>query len=378
MGQAIEQYRPGALCTGEGVAGKAKVNKAGSGDGKGKRKPITARELARLIGVSQSAVSRAFTPGASIAPDMREKILRYAADLDYHPNAIASMLSKSRTNIVGIVISEMQNPFFPLLLEKLSRDLQRIGLQSLLFNITQGSNLEDQLSALRRYNVDAVIVLSATVLSGQMLAWATEGRAAILVGRVIEDGSLSCVTCDNADGARAIADHFYELGHRRVAYVAGLSHTSTNMERQNAFVTRVAELGMTLTTRIEGRGYTYDAGRLAALEIAAREDTDAIFFANDILATGGIDALREEAGLRVPEDVSVAGFDDIAMARWPRYSLTTYRQPMDDIVSTTVNMIEDGSCQPGKPSIIRRLPGSLVVRNSTCPKPADPKSGGTP
>jgi DNA-binding LacI/PurR family transcriptional regulator len=350
------------------------VNEAGSGDAKGKRKPITARELARLIGVSQSAVSRAFTPGASIAPDVREKILRYAADLDYHPNAIASMLSKSRTNIVGIVISEMQNPFFPLLLEKLSHDLQRIGLQSLLFNITKGSNLEDQLSALRRYNVDAVIILSATALSGPTLSWVTEGRAAILVGRVVEDASLSCVTCDNADGARAIADHFYELGRRRVAYVAGLSHTSTNMERQNAFITRIAELGMTLTTHIEGRGYTYDAGRLSALEIAARQDTDAIFFANDILATGGIDALREEAGLRVPEDISVAGFDDIAMADWPRYALTTYRQPVDEIVATTVTMIEDGSCRPGQPSTVKRLPGTLIVRKSTAP--ARPKATG--
>jgi DNA-binding LacI/PurR family transcriptional regulator len=341
------------------------LSKAGPANGKAKRKPITARELARLIGVSQSAVSRAFTPGASIAPGVREKILRYAADVDYHPNAIASMLSKSRTNIVGIVVSEMQNPFYPLLLEKLSRALQRIGLQSLLFNITKGSNLEDQLSALRRYNVDAVIVLSATVLSGPTLSWATEGRAAILVGRVVEDADLCCVTCDNGDGARAIADHFHELGRRRVAYVAGLSHTSTNMERQNAFITRVAELGMTLTTRINGGEYSYDAGRRSALEIAARRDTDAIFFANDILATGGIDALRDEAGLRVPEDVAVAGFDDIAMAGWPRYALTTYRQPVDEIVGVTVKMIEDGSCQPGQPSSINRLPGSLIVRRST-------------
>jgi DNA-binding LacI/PurR family transcriptional regulator len=139
------------------------------------------------------------------------------------------------------------------------------------------------------------------------------------------------------------------------------------MERQSAFITRVAELGMILTTRIEGRGYTYDAGRRSGLEIAARQDTDAIFFANDILATGGIDALREEAGLRVPEDVSVAGFDDIAMAGWPRYALTTYGQPVDEIVGVTVKMIEDGSCQPGQPALIKRLPGRLIIRQSTAP-----------
>lgn len=343
------------------------VVKNGPSEDKKKRRPITARELARMIGVSQSAVSRAFTPGASIAPELKERILKFAEEVDYHPNAIASMLSKSRTNIVGIVVSDMQNPFYPALIEKLSRALQRIGLQSLLFNITKGSNLEEQLSALRRYNVDAVIVISATILSGPALRWATEGRAALLINRVVEDVELSCVTCDNTEGARAIADHFHALGRRRVAYVSGLSHTTTNRERQHGFITRVAELGMTLAARIDGSEYSYYAGRHAALQIVSRGEVDAIFFANDILAVGGMDALREQAGKRVPEDVAVAGFDDIAMAGWPHYALTTFRQPVDEIVDVTVSMIEDGSCAPGQASIIRRLSGKLVVRRSTDP-----------
>jgi DNA-binding LacI/PurR family transcriptional regulator len=344
------------------------VSKVGVPDEKAKRRPITARELARMIGVSQSAVSRAFTPGASIAPELKEKILKFAEDIDYHPNAIASMLSKSRTDIVGIVISDMQNPFYPALIEKLSRALQRVGLQSLLFNITKGSNLEDQLSALRRYNVDAVIIISATILSGPALRWATEGRAALLINRVVEDAELSCVTCDNTEGAQAIADHFHALGRRRVAYVAGLGHTTTNRERQHGFITRVAELGMTLTARIDSGEYSYHAGRAATLDIAAKGGTDAIFFANDILAVGGIDALREEAGKRVPEDIAVAGFDDIAMAGWPHYDLTTFRQPVDEIVEVAVAMIGDGSCLPGQIPIVRRLSGSLVVRGSTSPQ----------
>jgi DNA-binding LacI/PurR family transcriptional regulator len=321
-----------------------------------------------MIGVSQSAVSRAFTPGASIAPDLKEKILKFAEEVSYHPNAIASMLSKSRTDIVGIVVSDMQNPFYPALIEKLSRALQRVGLQSLLFNVTKGTNLEEQLSALRRYNVDAVIIISATILSGPALRWATEGRAALLINRVVEDAELSCVTCDNTEGARAIADHFSDLGRRRVAYVAGLSHTTTNRERQHGFITRVAELGMTLTARIDGDEYSYYAGRRAALDILARGGTDAIFFANDILAIGGIDALREDGGKRVPEDIAVAGFDDIAMAGWPHYALTTFRQPVDEIVDVAVRMIEDGSCAPGQVPIVRRLSGGLVIRGSTDPR----------
>jgi DNA-binding LacI/PurR family transcriptional regulator len=341
------------------------LNEVNSPDPKTKRKPITARELARLIGVSQSAVSRAFTPGTSISPKMRERILRYAQELDYQPNAIASMLSRSRTNIVGIVVSDMQNPFYPALIEKLSRELQKIGLQSLMFNVTRGSNIEEQLVALRQYNVDAVVVVSATVLSGASMSWATEGRAAILVNRTIPDSNITSVCCDNAEGARAIADHFYAIGRRRVAYVAGLPHTSTNLDRQNAFITRIAELGMTLAGKVSGGEYSYEAGYRSALELARSNPPDAIFFANDILAIGGIDALRDEARLRVPEDIAVAGFDDIAMARWPRYSLTTFSQPIDEIVRLTVSLIEDGSAQPGKPASINLLPGKLIVRNST-------------
>lgn len=353
----------GSARHGAGREAEKRLDKTGTSGQK--RKPITSRELASLLGVSQSAVSRAFTPGASIAPEMRERILKYAQELDYHPNAIASMLSKSRTNIVGIVVSDMQNPFYPALIEKLSRGLQQIGLQSLLFTVTKGSNVEEQLLALRRYNVDAVIIVSATILSGAAISWATEGRAAILINRTISDAGLNCVCCDNVAGARAVADHFHALGRRNVAYVAGLAHTSTNLERQDGFITRVAELGMTLTHRLAGGEYSYEAGYRAGREIAASSNTDAIFFANDILAIGGMDALREEGGLRIPEDVAVAGFDDIAMARWPRYSLTTFSQPVDDIVNFTVKMIEDGDAAPGKPPTINRLPGGLIVRNST-------------
>ncbi|GGA40391.1 LacI family DNA-binding transcriptional regulator [Pelagibacterium lentulum] len=329
------------------------------------RKPITARELAQLIGVSQSAVSRAFTPGASVSPKMRERILTFARELDYQPNAIASMLSKRRTNIVGIVVSDMENPFYPALIERLSRELQKIGLQSLMFNVTKGSNIEDQLMALRQYNVDAVVIVSATILSAATLDWATENRTAVLVNRTIPDSKLTSVCCHNSEGASAIADHFYELGHKRVAYVAGLAHTSTNMERQGAFITRIAELGLTLAANLDGTEYSYESGYNSALAIAAKGSVDAIFFANDILAAGGLDALRDEAGLRVPEDIAVAGFDDIAMASWPHYSLTTFRQPINQIVAATVKIIRTGSAQPGRPAKTHLISGELKVRKST-------------
>jgi len=328
-------------------------------------KPLTARELARLMGVSQSAVSRAFTPGSSISPELRQRILRAAEELDYQPNAIASMLSTRRSNIAGIVVSELQNPFYPTLIEKLSRGLQQAGLQSLMFNVTRGSNVEEQLVALRKYNVDAVIVISATVVSGPSLRWATEGRAAVLLNRSIPEGGITTVTCNNVDGARTIAEHFHAIGRRRVAYVGGLPHTSTNMERQGAFIQRVAELGMVLTSSSSAGEYSFEAGYHAALELIGRTQPDAIFFANDILAMGGMEALRDVAGLRVPEDVAVAGFDDISLGHWPRFSLTTYSQPVDRLVSATIDLISRQLADPEHPVTTLQLDGELFVRRST-------------
>jgi DNA-binding LacI/PurR family transcriptional regulator len=341
---------------------------------------MTAREFARLIGVSQSAVSRAFTPDASISSDLRKKILDAADEHEYSPNAIASILSKSKlaktnNNIVGIVFSELQNPFYPVLLEKLTRELQRVGQQSLMFNVTPGSDTKQQMTALRRYNVDAVIVVSATQLSGPDLNWATEGRRAVLVNRVASDASLASVCCDNAAGAREIADHFYALGHRRAAFVAGLPNTSTNLDRQHSFIARLAELGIRLTACVKAGSYAYEAGYRAALEIARTTTTDAIFFANDTLAIGGLDGLREEAGLKVPEDVSVAGFDDIAMAGWPRYALTTYRQPVDHIVDLAVRLISESRPHDARTAALHLVGGELVVRHSTAARDAPAGSG---
>ena len=329
------------------------MNKAMSGG-----KPLTSRQLAALLGVSQSAVSRAFTPGSSISPDMRDRILKGARDYGYKPNAIASMLTTRRTNIVGIVVSDMRNPFYPLLIEKLTQELQRVGLQSLLFNVTPGASSEEQLVAIRTYNVDAVVVISATLLSTKELAWATEGRRALLLNRIGEEG-LPAICIDNAAGARAVVDHLHDLGHRRVAYVAGLTRTGIGQARYGAFTARLAEKGMRLTGTATREAYSYHAGRDCARELMG-ERPDAIFFASDVLALGGLDYLKE-AGFA--GQVGVVGFDDIPMADWPAYALTTYRQPVADMVDAAVRLLTEADADA--PARLHSLPGELIVRRST-------------
>lgn len=320
-------------------------------------KPLTSRQLAALIGVSQSAVSRAFTPGSSIAPDLRARILGGARIYGYQPNAIASMLTTRRTNIVGIVVSDMQNPFYPSLIEQLTQGLQRAGLQSLLFNISPGSSLEDQLVALRTYDVDAVVVISATVVNATTLAWATEGRKAILLNRLGSDDFTS-ICCDNTEGARLIVDHLYSVGHRRIGYVAGLTQTAIGMLRYSSFSARLAELGMRLVGTASSESYSYHAGWRGALDLLP-QSPDAIVFASDILALGGLDALKSAGAA----GIGVTGFDDIPMAAWPGYSLTTYRQPIPAIVEKTVALLRSPDLGPAQ---LHTLKGELIIRDSTC------------
>lgn len=325
---------------------------------------LTSRELARLIGVSQSAVSRAFTPDASISEDMRRRILEAATRYGYEPNAIASMLSTRRSNIVGLVISNLRNPFYPGFLERLTRALQEEGLQTLLFNIAPGSDVKQQLRAVRLYNVDALIIVGSTVLTRSDLSWASEGRRSVLLNRVVPDVGMPAVCCDDVHGAREIATHFHARGARRVGYVAGLGHTEVGQDRRTGFITRAAELGLVLSNAVVAGDYTYEAGYRAALELAAGGLPDAIMFANDILAAGGIDALRDQAGVSVPSDVLVAGFDDIEMAHWPRYQLTTYRQPVQELVQHAVKLVTAKPALPMDADVLR-LQGELVIRSTT-------------
>lgn len=327
---------------------------------RGKSK-LTSHQLAALLGVSQSAVSRAFTPGSSISAKLRARVLSGAEKFGYQPNAIASMLATKRTNMVGIVVSEMRNPFYPVLIEKLTQELQGIGLQSLLFNVTPGARIEEQLAAIHIYDVDAIVVVSATILSERALAWASEGRRTILLNRQSNE-ELTTICVDNTAGSRAAVDHFHAIGRKRIGYVAGLTKTAIGVGRQGAFLTRLAECGLTLAGICSDEAYTYEAGWKAAIELL-KYKPDAIQFASDILALGGIDALKAR-GIDVPGDLAVAGFDDIEMASWPHYSLTTYRQPIDELVAAVVARIADPTIDPAAFEHVT-LPGKLIQRQST-------------
>jgi len=335
-------------------------------------KPMTARELARYLGVSQSTISRAFGSRTSISPTMRAQVLKAAGALRYQPNVIARSLTTRRSNIVGIVMATMTNPFYPEMLELLAKALQQIGLQTLLFHVPPGKEVDSELPLLLQYQVDAVVIASANISSAMAREWTATGRPAVLINRSVPEAGVTTISCDNEAGARQIADYLLDRGYRRLAYVSGKPDTSTNVERARGFRERLHELGVLLYAEVAGTEFSYAAGYRAALELA-RVRPDAVFFANDIMAVGGMDAFRHECAKRVPEDVAVVGFDDIPMASWPSYRLTTVQQPLASMVEVTVQFLAEALERPVREPLTHILPGTLIERASTIGRKQAPR-----
>ncbi|ONG47503.1 hypothetical protein BKE38_23095 [Pseudoroseomonas deserti] len=326
---------------------------------------VTARDLARQLGVSQSMVSRAFDPAASVAPAMRARILEAAAAANYRPNGIAAALTRRRSRIVGLVMGELQNPFYPAVLEQMTLALQAAGFEALLLTVPPGQQADACLPRLRQYQVDAVVLTSASLSSAGAAHWLGDGRAAVLFNRTASGPTpLDSVACDNAGGARLAAEALLEAGRQELVFVAGRPDTSTSQERERGFLSAFAARGLRAPRRIAAGDFSYEAGHRAALQAGG---ADGIFFANDILALGGMDALRHAAGRRVPQDVAVLGFDDIPMAGWPGYALTTLRQPVAAMIAATIEILQarlEGDPQPAR---ALRLPAELVPRGSFLP-----------
>lgn len=325
-------------------------------------KPVTSIDVARLAGVSQPTVSRAFDPKASVAPETRARVLTAAQKLGYQPNVIARSLSIQRTDIVGIVMANLtSSQFYPTVLEKFTRRLQAMGKQVLLFNAPPARPVDEILPRILGYQVDALVIASTTPGREIIDECTSMGTPIVLLNRTVPDTSANAVCSDNEGGGRIVADALLNAGHQRLAFMAGIGSTATNELREKGFTDQLRIRGYT-GLQMEQGVYSYDSGYAAALRLLDRDDPpDGIFCAADIIALGAMDAARYELGIRIPDELSIIGYDDIPVARWPAYSLTTIRQPVDLMVETAVALITDETTPTGQ---IHRLPGELIVRHS--------------
>ena len=328
------------------------------------KKRVTSYDVAAVAEVSQSTVSRAFAGGAKVAPHVLKRIQDVAKQLGYRPNELARTLISRKSNMVGLVMGETQNPFYPAVMSGFTRELQKIGRRVLLFSVPPGHDVDDVLPQVLQYHVSGVIIASASISSKMARSLKVEGTPAVVFSRAIYDGEISSVCCANAPAARLVAQRLLDVGYRRFGLIGGQANTSTHIERRRAFADRLRRNGIDSFEEEPGMN-TYEGGYTAALKILKKTPRpQALFCISDIAALGVLEAARHELGLRVPEDLAVVGFDDIPAASWPSYSLTTVRQPVGEMIAKSIELLlEQIDGKRMTPTTVR-LPAQLIVRGS--------------
>ncbi|MFC3614249.1 LacI family DNA-binding transcriptional regulator [Lutimaribacter marinistellae] len=325
---------------------------------------VTSAQVAKRAGVSQSAVSRVFTPGASASPKTAAKVRKAAAELGYRPNALARAVVSGKSRIIGVVMAYLENQFYPDVLEKLSNALQAKGYHVLVFMAShQAGNIDTVVEEILDYQVDGIIAASVAMSSDLSKRCRAAGVPMVLFNRSQDDPNMSAVTSDNIAGGRKVAEFLVAGDHRKIGYIAGWEGASTQRDREAGFLQGLAEAGVKPFAREVGN-FRMDEARDATLRMFADDPPDAVFVANDHMALAVADCLRFELKLNIPQDVSVVGYDDVPAAAWPAYDLTSVRQPANRMVAETVEIllrkIENPNAAPRKVQI----DGPLILRGS--------------
>ncbi len=329
------------------------------------RAKITSTDVARLAGVSQSAVSRVFTPGASVSKKTADKVRAAAEELGYRPNVLARSLITGKSKIIGLIVAYLDNQFYPDALERLSKALQDKGYHLLVFiSPGTGENVDQVVDELMDYRVDGIITASVGISDEITNRCGDAGIPVVLFNRGQDDERLSSVTSANVDGGRRIAEFLIAGGHRRIAHIAGWTGASTGRDRRDGFLSGLAAAGIDPVAVLDGNFRREDAIKAASAMFEDGAHPDAIFVGNDHMACAVMDELRGSLGLRVPEDVSVVGYDDVPLAAWGAHELTTWRQPSNRMVEATVGLLLGQIDDPNRRSEKREISGHLIVRSS--------------
>ena len=325
---------------------------------------VTSSDVAVRAGVSQSAVSRVFTPGASASAETATKVRRAARELGYRPNSLARAMVSGKSRIIGLVVAYLENQFYPVALELLSNALQARGYHLLVFTAPNtAESVDGVIQDLMDYQADGIIAASVSMSSDLAERARHAAIPVVLFNRAQQGKGLVNVTSANVDGGRKITEFLIRGRHERIAHIAGWQGSSTGRDRREGFLEAMDAAGLEPFALVDGMYKRPVAMECARQLVAGRTRPDAIFVGNDHMAFGVIDALRH-AGLEPGEDISVVGYDDVPLAAWDSYALTTFRQPVNRMVEATVSIlidqIETGMAEPESV----QFEGELILRRS--------------
>ena len=328
---------------------------------------ITSLEVAKLAGVSQSAVSRVFTKGASASAVTVQKVKKAADKLGYRPNVLARAMITGKSQIIGLVVAYLDNQFYPEALERLSNALQAKGYHILIFTAPNSiDDIESVVRDLMDYQVDGIIAASVSMSSSLAALCTKAGIPVVLFNRGQPGSGLSAVTSANVKGGYRATQALIDAGHSRIAHIAGWNGSLTGTDRQQGFENAIANAQLIPFAIVDGM-YDRDIAADAARQLmSSTSHPDAIFVGNDHMAFAVIDTIRF-LGFTIPNDVSIIGYDDVPLAAWAAYDLTTVRQPVNRMVeaavTTLLNQIE------GDETYLQtiEIEGPLIQRGSSRP-----------
>lgn len=326
-------------------------------------RPPTGSDVARLAGVSKSAVSRAYN-GGYVAPEVRTRIFDAARKLRYRPSIAARALTTNRSNLIGLVITSLDNQFYPELVDRLNGRLSLDGYRCVLFETHGDAQLEPMLDELLGFRLDGVIMASTSFGTRVATECADAGVPVIMLNNVDLSGQVAGVCVDNRHGATEIANHFVALKTRRTAVINGFEESSASVERTRHFRDAVLAAGLPDPQVVSG-DYSFEGACAATRALLSRADpVEAIFCVTDFMALACLQEARKIG--RIPgRDVAIAGFDDVTVAGWPAFDLTTYAVPVDALIDSCVTRLI--SAIDGQPldSRLSRIAGQLVIRGSS-------------
>jgi LacI family transcriptional regulator len=329
---------------------------------------VTGRDVARLAGVSQTTVSRVLRNDPKVSGDTHRRVMAAAATLSYSPNIVARTLLTGSSKTVAILVPDVSNVVNPQFIRAAQEVFAAAGYDSLLINHGPHDHL-GQIAALSQRMVEGVLLAAASDTEGTLVgAIARQALPLTLAIRGTDDPEFDSFIADDESGCRQAVDLLVGYGHRNIAMVSGPELTTTGRDRARHFAAALHESGIPLPPeRVMYGDYSFDSGERAAESLMRSEDPPtAIFCASDNMAFGVLNALLK-AGVDVPGDVSVIGFDDTPIAAWRMVGLTTISQPVVDMTRAAAQCLLERMRGGGATAAARTYPVELIERSTTGP-----------
>lgn len=329
------------------------------------RKP-TSFDVAKLAGVSRSAVSRAYTPGAHISDETRKKVMEAASELGYRVNSLARGLQQEHSGIVGLVASRLDTPLRSRQVRLLSEALIREGFKPMLITAERPDDVSSLIEILLGYSIAGIIVTSDSPPRALIEECGRLRLPVVLVNRAGVSNWGDRVVADNQGGGQLAFDVLFAAGARRMACMMPEKETYSVSGRCKAFVAAAAAKDVPCQIlHVADQSYEDARHAMRNVDPDILKGADAVFCATDLIALGALDALRVDLGLRVPQDIQLLGFDDIEQASWGSYNLSTIRQDVAEQTDTVLRLLTERIADSSLPNRVEKQNLVSILRDTT-------------